>query len=126
MDRKSFVTGATLVLIFVFCIGAINYARHQEKATCSYEKTSDTAICDGAAVITDILVITGGTGKDAKLIVYDDPDDASSGNVMAEITVIGADNYGRLPKTSPVWAKTGIYCDITGTDASFVIDYIPL
>lgn len=123
MNRKSVVGLGLVFIVLLFCIGAINYARHQSYATSSYEQTSDTAICAAAAYMTAVEVITDGT-NDAKLILYDDPDDTSSGLVLLEITVVAGDHYGGRVWINPVSCANGIYADVNGTGASYIVEYI--
>lgn len=93
-------------------------------ARSSYEKTADAQIRVGGAVITSFLVVTDGTNA-ATLIIYDvaDSGDVAAGNKVCEWTVTGTDNQGGRNWFEPVQCKNGIYCDITGTGASYIIEY---
>jgi hypothetical protein len=50
----------------------------------------------------------------------------SGGTVYLEMTVSGVDNYGGCTKAFPVIFKTDIYADISGTGASYIIEYVIL
>lgn len=84
------------------------------------EQTGDAAICTGPCFITGLLIITNGT-DDATIIIYDNPS-AASGTVRWEQTVTGADNYGGRNWAFPKFFNTGMYADIEGTGASYIIE----
>lgn len=92
------------------------------RAICSGEQTADKAVCGVRCAITAIYIITDGT-NDAKLVIYDNAS-AGSGTVVHEQTVKGSDHYGGLVLPFPKQMENGIYCDVTGTGASYIIDYI--
>jgi len=71
--------------------------------------------------LSAVEVITDGTNN-ATLIVYDNT--AGSGTVLLEIRVTGTDHYGGRSWTFPVRVDNGIYGAVTGTGASFIIEYI--
>lgn len=106
--------------IFFFCCGAA----HAEGALAktSYEKTADAVIVASACYITAVQVITDGSNA-ARVIIYDNAS-AASGNVITEITVAGADNYGGRVWQMPVECKNGIYADVNGTGASYVVEWL--
>lgn len=88
----------------------------------SGEKTSDTAVYTSTCYLSGVEVITDGT-NDAKLIIYDNSSGAS-GKKLLEMTVPGSNNYGVRDWSHPVEAVNGLYGDVTGTGASFFIEYI--
>lgn len=90
-------------------------------AICSGEKTADAAIYSAPCLLAAVLVITNGT-DDAKLIIYDNT--SAAGKVVLEITVTGSDNYGGVIYNFPKIMNIGIYCDVSGTGASYIIDYV--
>ena len=93
-----------------------------QAAISSGEQTSSTAVLTGSGCITGIKVITDGT-NDATLIVYDNT--AASGTVVDETKVNGANHYGGRNVIFPIKVDNGIYAAISGTGASYIIEYIP-
>jgi hypothetical protein len=90
----------------------------------SYEIVSDTQITTKGGYLTGIAVMTDGT-NDATAILYDinSSGDAAAGNKLAEVKVIGANNYGGRNFSSPVRFAKGLYLDLTGTGASAIVEY---
>lgn len=84
-------------------------------------KTADAAIVTTSVLVTGVLIITNGTDN-AAIIVYDNAS-AATGTVLFKGTVAGAANFGGATWETPVRAKNGIYVDITGTDAAYIIYY---
>ena len=92
----------------------------------SYEITSSAAIvANGNVLLTSVLVITDGTNA-ATVILYDKPSATgiAAENKLWEGTVPGASQYGGRNWTFPVKCQSGIYCAITGTGASAIVEYI--
>ena len=106
-----------VLLLLLFCLPAFAF----EGAVSSGEQTADAAIYADAAWLTGIWVITDGT-NDAKVIVYDNAS-AASGTVIGEITITGSGNFGGRDFPFPVKMYNGIYVDVTGTGASYIIEY---
>lgn len=92
-------------------------------AICSGEKTSSELIYTGSCAVTAIVAITNGS-NDATLIVYDNL--SAAGKVIREFTIVAAENYGGNILKFPIYIQNGIYASISGTGASYIIDYIPL
>ena len=83
--------------------------------------SADTLIMTGRAILAGAQIITDGT-NDATLIIYDNT--AGSGTEVFKQTVTGSDDA--IPYTLPdggVRCSTGLYADISGTGAEFVIYY---
>ena len=93
-----------------------------EGATSSGEKTADAIIKGGTCWLASVIIITDGT-NDAKLILYDN-NSAALGTVLLEMTVKGTDHYGGRNYMWPVLAKKGVYADVNGTGASYIVEYI--
>ena len=87
----------------------------------SGEITADALIYEHTCYITGILIITDGQ-NDAKIVLYDNT--SAAGTVRWEQTVIGGDNYGGHSWTYPKKFYNGIYADVTGSGASYIIEYI--
>lgn len=90
----------------------------------SGEKTSSTAISAVPSFLTGVQIITDGTNN-AKLILYDNAS-AASGTVLLEMTIVGANNYGGRNWTFPIVCSNGIYAAVTGTGASYIVEYTPI
>ena len=88
----------------------------------SGEKTADAVIVAEKCWITAIEVITNGSA-DARVILYDNAS-AASGDVIWESTVVGADGYGGKNWFFPRVCNHGIYADVNGTGATYIIEYI--
>ena len=113
--KKLFVT---LLIVLFLVTPALGF----QGAKSSGEKTSDTAIMAGPGYITAVYVITDGSNN-AKVILYDNAS-AASGTVMLEMTVVASDNYGGRSWVFPAEFFKGIYVDVSGTGASYIIEYI--
>ena len=87
----------------------------------SGERTDDSLIYSNRCYITGVLIITDGT-NDARVIIYDNT--SATGTVRWEQTVAGADNYGGRDWAFPKRFENGIYVDVNGTGASYIIEYI--
>ena len=85
----------------------------QREATSSGEQTAGTAVYAGRCLLASVLVITDGT-NDAKLIIYNHAS-TTSGTVVFEMTVKGADHYGGMVFVHPKRMTTGIYASGSGS-----------
>ena len=90
----------------------------------SYEKIADAQIVARGGELCSVLVITDGT-NDATLALYDVAAAASiaASNKLAEIKVSGEDFYGGRICSDCVQFTNGLYGDVTGTDASYIIEW---
>jgi hypothetical protein len=93
----------------------------------SYEKVADATIHTGACLLVSVLVITDGTNA-ATVFLYDKPSvtGIDPANKLAEFTVAGAAGYGGRNWVFPIACSSGIYVDVTGTGASYIVEYIPV
>jgi len=107
-----------LLTLLIVCFATFAYAG--DSAISSGEQAADALIFDGSALITALQVVTDGT-NDGKLIVYDNT--SAAGTVINEFTVTGASHYGGRVFIPPIEAQTGIYCDISGTGATYFVEY---
>jgi hypothetical protein len=87
----------------------------------SGEQTASGIVLNDTGWITGIEIITDGT-NDGKAIVYDNTSAAAP--VICEITVVGTDHYGGRNWIPPCRMKNGIYVAVTGTGASYVVDFM--
>ena len=107
-----------ILFILLFFVGSV-YAF--QGSTSSGEQTADAAVFTGRAYICAVHVITDGM-NDATLVIYDNT--AGSGKVVSEIFVSGGSGHGGRVWAYPVFVENGLYADVTGTDASYIIEYI--
>ena len=91
-------------------------------AKSSGEQTADAAIMAAPGYITAVYIITDGS-TNAKVILYDNAS-AASGTVMLEMTVVASDNYGGRSWVFPAEFFNGIYVDVSGSGASYIVEYI--
>lgn len=108
-----------LILVLSFLIPTFVIAG--EHSIGSGEKTSDAAVVATSCKITSLGVFTDGT-NDAKVVLYDNAS-AASGAVIWECTVNGGDHYGGRDWNFPRLCFNGIYADVTGTGASYIVEY---
>ena len=87
----------------------------------SGEITSSAQVYTGKCFLSSVLVITDGTNA-ATVIVYDNT--SAAGKKLGEWVVAGATQYGGRNWTFPVRATNGIYCSISGTGASAIVEYV--
>lgn len=114
--RRSIV----FLAVIAFVILSFSAAFAQE-AQSSGQQTTDKLIYTGPCRLSAILVMADGTNA-ATVTVYDNTSAAGkviySGGAPA-----GAYNGGWIYQI-PVEMRTGIYVDVTGTNASYSIEYI--
>ncbi len=84
--------------------------------------TADTAVLDRRGILTGVNIITDQT-NDVTLIIYDNAS-AASGTVLFKAIVPGTEDtaYFRMPGEG-VRCVNGLYADVTGTGAEFVLHY---
>ena len=84
-------------------------------------QTADVLLHTGKAIVAGVQVITDGA-NDAQLILYDNT--AASGTQVFNQKVTGTDDS--MPFTladGGIRCDTGLYADISGTGASFIVYY---
>ena len=82
-------------------------------------KSADAVITTGVNRINAITLLTDGTNA-ASVIVYDNTS-AASGLVLAKVTAAGAQNTMHVIFENPVYAEKGLYADVTGTGAEYIL-----
>ena len=82
-------------------------------------KSADAVITKGVNRINAITLLTDGTNA-ASVIVYDNAS-AASGLVLAKVTAAGAQNTMHVIFENPVYAEKGLYADVTGTGAGYIV-----
>lgn len=83
-------------------------------------KTSDAAIAVGRNRINAITLIGGSTAS--SVVVYDNAS-AASGKVVAKATQATSGVTTHVIFENPVVVEDGIYVDVTGTSAEYIIFY---
>ena len=87
----------------------------------SGEKTASAVAYNGQCWIAALEVITDGT-NDATVILYDSCE-GENGDKIWEVVVSGVDHYGGRSWAMPRRCKNGIYAAVSGTGASFILEY---
>lgn len=113
MKKFWFAIATIVVMLFVSGIA------HADTCMSSGLKNSDTAISARPGELCGILIVTDGT-NDATAIVYDNASTAS-GTKLFQGKVVGTANFGGATWEVPIIANSGIYVDITGTGATYIV-----
>lgn len=87
----------------------------------SGELTSSAIVKTGPCFCSAVLVITDGSNA-ATVILYDNT--SAAGKKVWEGVIAGATGYGGRNWTFPVRCRNGIYCAISGTGASAIVEYV--
>lgn len=82
-------------------------------------KTADAAIRTAPGWFCGAEIITN-AASDAAITVYDNAS-AASGTVLFQGTVAAAANFGGVTFPIPIRSVNGIYVDVSGTGASYII-----
>jgi len=95
-----------------------------KSAKSSGEQTSSACVNAGPALLCGAHVITNGT-NDGTLIIKNALTD--TGTVVAEIVCHADNEFTKyVPFAVPIDMNTGIYGKVSGTGASFILEFIPL
>jgi hypothetical protein len=84
-------------------------------------KTADAAILAQSGAVRGLTVTADGTNA-ATVVLYDN-DSAASGTVLAKITVDAGATQECLIPEGGIHAANGIYADVTGTGAEYIVLY---
>lgn len=91
-------------------------------ATCSGKKTSTATIKSGPCGLASVLLYTNGS-NDASLVIYDNTE--ASGTIIREVYATAADGKGPFGNANiQLRCNYGIHAVLTGTGASYIIDYL--
>lgn len=86
--------------------------------------TADTAVLARPGRLKHVMLIADGTNA-ATVIVYDNAT-AASGNVLAKLSIAATGTHQFVQfDAAGVECNAGIYADVTGTGAAFVIGFSP-
>ena len=86
-------------------------------------KSADAVIATGRNRVNAITLISDGTNV-CDVVVYDHPS-AASGTVVGKVS-IGASSLKKTEHVvfeNPVLCEDGIYADVTGTGANYIVYY---
>lgn len=89
--------------------------------TSSGLKSADAAIYAAECKLHGLFVLTDGTNA-ATVVLYDNAS-AASGTELAKYVVPGASLSGYVHFDCPVGASKGIYADVSGTGANYIVHY---
>jgi hypothetical protein len=84
-------------------------------------KSADAVIATGRNRINAVTLIADGTNA-ANVVVYDNAS-AASGTVLAKVTAVAGQGTVHVIFENPVTANDGIYADVTGTGAGYIVYY---
>ena len=110
-----------LFLVIIFLLLTASFSDSQMRLRSSGLRIADAAILARSGIFGGILVITDGTNN-ASVIIYDNAT-TNTGTEVWKMTVLGAENYGGGMLTNPVVVTKGIYVDVSGTGAAYIIYY---
>jgi hypothetical protein len=91
----------------------------------TYELVADKQIRAVGGYLSGLAVMTDGS-NDATVILYDVNSVASIAvtNKLAEVKVAAANNFGGRDWSNPVRFAKGLYADVTGTGASYIVEWM--
>ena len=94
-----------------------------EGATSSGLQTGDAAIYARPSSVTSITLISDNTNA-CTVVLYDNAS-AATGTVLAKLSVKATDSMQFAHFDAPIIANNGIYADVTGTGAAYIVTYYP-
>ena len=93
-----------------------------ETAKSSGFLSADSLICDAPCVLTGVQLYSDGTNA-ATLILYDSQN-ADGKIVYKAACLTNASNSDHRDWVHPIKCNDGLYADITGTNAGYIVEYI--
>ena len=93
-------------------------------ATSSDRKTADAVISDRNALVHAIILEGDGTNA-ASLIIYDNAT-TNSGVVLAKVLLKAGDVYASFVPDFAIEGRAGLYADVAGTGAAYIVHYSKL
>lgn len=84
-------------------------------------KNADAVISDRESYVHSIIVLTDGTNA-ATLTLYDNSS-AASGTELAKASVVGTSLMSVLDFHGSIHANNGIFADVSGTGATYIVLY---
>lgn len=116
---KSFKLLFLAICILLFAAGGVMAFKDYAKS--SELRSSDALIVEGKVYLSSVLIITDGT-NDATVTIHDALN-SGSGTVFYAV-VAGGDNWGGRVWVPPLEIENGIYVDVSGTGAKYIIEYV--
>lgn len=80
--------------------------------------TADTLIWTGRGLLTGVSVLADGTNA-ATVVIYDGL--TATGKVLAKVIVDATTTESHIDFSRPVVAEIGIFADIAGTGAEYIV-----
>lgn len=97
----------------------------QRPSTSSGRKTADAAIVARPALLKSVILEGDGTNA-CNVILYDNAS-AASGNILAKVLLQASGPTCIVFQSSDgIEANNGIYADVTGTGAAYIVHYSAL
>lgn len=90
-------------------------------ATSSGLLTADTAVTARPARLHSVQVLADATNA-ATVVIYDNAS-AASGTAICKVIVKATDTYASFLSMEGVVCNNGIYVDVSGTGAAFIVHY---
>lgn len=90
------------------------------QATSSNNQTADAAVCNAPAKIHGVILNPGSAAS--TLVLYDNAS-AASGNAVVKLVAAANTSSVTLTLDCPIGCSNGIYADVEGTSASYVVIY---
>lgn len=84
-------------------------------------KNADAVIATGRNRINAVSLLGDGTNA-ASVIIYDNAS-AASGTVLAKVTALATARFTHVIFENPVVAEDGLYADVSGTNAEYIVYY---
>ena len=116
--------GISAILVLILALLFLTTGAKAQGFNCSSSglKTDDALIASGIKQLCGIMVITNGS-NDATIILYDSGTGAN-GTVLFKATIASAANFGGATFTNVIRTTKGIYADVTGTGAAYIVYYV--
>jgi hypothetical protein len=84
-------------------------------------KSADAAICARPCILKSVQVLADNTNA-ATVILYDSAS-AASGTVVAKVIVDATATYADFSSADGIVCNNGIYADVSGTGAEYIVHY---
>lgn len=91
-------------------------------STSSGLKSADTQITSRNSKVHSVILIADGTNA-ATLTLYDTDTGTATGTELIKISIKATDTFEMFHADGAVEAKKGIWADVSGTGAAFIVHY---
>lgn len=111
-------------MLVLLLVPSICWAPPLDVCKSSGRRTSDAAILASAGVLCGVLIETNGAA-DATVVVWDNATTTGTAETdeLFKMIVVGADYRGGVAYPLPIAASDGLYVDVTGAGAAYIIYY---